>query len=376
MKTLKQYEKNWIEENETLEEYLDRFQIDEGLLSKFKELIKGGLSLYASMFKFAKEQGPEVQNFFKEKAKKKKDEKDLKNFVAGREFWDDWFKGSKWEKFWIKINPKPEESLEDDNNVINEVEQEVLNGGDGQKQSKSKKIKPKNEDQEAKDSALFSQEKFAKYKKYEGMIDIIIGGFTYMYDLAKSNNDKKALELASGYIKNALNDPSVDDKQKEHLKEAIGEVKKAGEEQKEKEGEEGKATPEQAKKDDKAIETTSKALGGDQNQIKNALSGIVTFDTNSLDAEIANINEGNENAKDIVKSFKSKYLNHSKNEKYEKIRETNRQAIRQIAASISAAFSNIKSDKGEEVDRDQLENFIKYLINEHKKFMPELKKSK
>lgn len=228
MKTLTQYETQIKDESLNLEDYINESRIDEGFLSALKEFIKGGTSLFAKMFKHSKKAGSDVLKFYKQKSKERADNNTLKSFSSGREFWDNWFAKSKWEKPWLEINPKEDakESLENNHKLITEAtssEERETN------KQKGAAMQAEADKKNQVDFAFFSEEKYEKYAKYEGMIDIIIAGFTFVYDLAKSKNDKKALELVSGYIKNALKDKSVSSEQKSHLKEAINDVKDASE---------------------------------------------------------------------------------------------------------------------------------------------------
>jgi hypothetical protein len=63
----------------------------------------------------------------------------------------------------------------------------------------------------------------------------------------------------------------------------------------------------------------------------------------------------------------------SKSIKDEKVRETNKQAIIEVAGSISAALENIK-DKDGNTSKEEVSKFIIYLVSNHETFMKTLAK--
>ena len=356
MKTLKQYERQINEESNNLEDYINESIIDEGFLSSLKELIKGGLSLYGKMFKYSKNAGKEVHNFFKERAKSKADDKTLKSFVAGREFWDNWMAKSKWEKPWLEINPKEtdkKESLIGNDEVVLEEETQQPNN---QKPAKTNEA----------DFALFSKEKYEQYAKYEGMVDIIIAGFTFVYDLAKSKNDKKALELVSGYIKNALKEKSVSEEQKKHLKEAIGDVQKASKEKKEGEDEENvEVSQEEAQAQEKTLKTVQQKIGIKSKGVENIVKAMFPegaseetkdFVFESSKAKLPDYASKKGNPK--VFAFRQKYLKGKNNDADDKKKEIeqNKTAFIIFLNGIGGMFDTIQADKGE------ITTFIRELV--------------
>lgn len=124
----------------------------------------------------------------------------------------------------------------------------------------------------------------------------------------------------------------------------------------------------------KSVDKTSKALGGDDNQIKQALSGIINLDASkatekeSLENDIFPIVEADQ--KNPVKQVKSLFLNNLKSSKIkDEDRENNRQAIIQFATSISAMFKNMKDNYGKPAtdgkNKKILIEFIKYAVNNY-----------
>lgn len=142
-------------------------------------------------------------------------------------------------------------------------------------------------------------------------------------------------------------------------------------------GENGEVVPptkEEINNTNRSVDKTSKALGGDDNQIKQALSGLISLDASkaagkeSLENDIFPIVEADQ--KNPVKQVRSLFLNNLKSSKItDKDRENNKQAIIQFATSISAMFKNMKDNYGKPAkdgkNKQILIEFIKYAVNDY-----------
>lgn len=135
-------------------------------------------------------------------------------------------------------------------------------------------------------------------------------------------------------------------------------------------------TEEEVKAANKAVDTTSKALGGDNTKIKKAIQDIIPIekpkanDTQSLKNNESPLTEAKIDEKSDLGIFKKKYLLKA-GFKDKKQVDDNRQAIIQLATSISSILENVKDKDNVNVSQEELFKFITGLLenDNFKKFM-------
>lgn len=357
MKTLKSYVNSLAYEDLAYNKEI----VNEGWLG---DLIKGGISLYAKLYKFADSKYKDLLA----KNSKKKELQELQSCKT-RKWWDNYFKGTDWEKKWFEINPlDKKEAKESLNNTIKPFYEAEMVDGIGKGTTANKDANPTTLEE------MFTAEKFEQYSKVSGMTELIIAGFGMMYDLGKTNNDKQVMTIASTFMKNALKmpDKSVSPENKEKLKKSIKALEESTEEKKEEESSNKNGQPSEKEVQDtnKKVESTSKALGGNISKVKKALKDIVPLDKTDAQQN-ESLNEAKVELPAELQSFKDDFIlsTHKAKDgkthgvKDPKIRSINKQAVIQIVSSISSALENIKDNSGKPIDKDILFSFLSGLMN-------------
>lgn len=216
----------------------------------------------------------------------------------------------------------------------------------------------------------YINKKYDEFKEEANLTDETVAKFKIVAAMqfhAQHKDDKAYTAKMSAYI--------------DELKKKSEEVKKFAEEYAKELNENGgtdaqnQPTEEEIKDNNKNVKDITKKLGGDENKVKKALQDIIPLekpkanDQQSLDNETTPIVEAA--MPEEVKKFRKMFL--SKAVKDEKVRETNKQAIIEVAGSISAALENIK-DKDGNTAKDEVSEFIIYLVSNHETFMKTLAK--
>lgn len=216
----------------------------------------------------------------------------------------------------------------------------------------------------------YINKKYDEFKEEANLTDETVAKFKIVAAMqfhAQHKDDKAYTAKMSAYI--------------DELKKKSEEVKKFAEEYAKELNENGgidaqnQPTEEEIKDNNKNVKDITKKLGGDENKVKKALQDIIPLekpkanDQQSLNNETTPIVEAA--MPEEVKKFRKMFL--SKAVKDEKVRETNKQAIIEVAGSISAALENIK-DKDGNTAKDEVSEFIIYLVSNHETFMKTLAK--
>lgn len=355
MKTLRQYEKQLAFEDLSF----DNEMITEGWL---RDLIKGGISLYAKMFKYA-------DTKHKEFLKKRALNKDLQKLETckTREWWDNYFKGTDWEKKWFEINPldkkqanKKEENSENNQTPANEAKQEK---------------NPTTLEE------MFTEDKFVQYTE-SGMTELIINGFCMMYDLAKTHENKQVMTIAVKFMKSILkmNDKAVDNDNKKTLQKVLKDQEEALKKNDEggDKNNQSELSPEEKKQVTNDTSKIAKTVGvsGDSDNIQKAVSPIITTQESLNESEeqilekATKLKDMPEELQNFKKSFFYKSGALSKNPD---ALETNRQCIILFATAVDGILSKMVDTKGKSASNNkdlilkalsqmvELEEFKKYL---------------
>ena len=210
---------------------------------------------------------------------------------------------------------------------------------------------------EFKEEAKLSDETIAKFK--------IVAAMQFH---AQHKDDKAYTAKMSAYIDELK-------KKSEEVKKFAEDYAKELNDRKEGTDEQNQPSEEEIKDNSKNVKDITQKLGGDENKVKKALKDIIPLekpqatDKQSLNNEITPIVEAA--MPEEVKKFRKMFL--SKAVKDEKVRETNKQAIIEVAGAISAAIENIK-DKDGNTSKEEVSNFIIYLVSNHETFMKTLAK--
>ena len=217
----------------------------------------------------------------------------------------------------------------------------------------------------------YINKKYDEFKEEANLTDETVAKFKIVAAMqfhAQHKDDKAYTAKMSAYIDELK-------KKSEEVKKFAEDYAKELNDRKEGTDEQNQPSEEEIKDNSKNVKDITQKLGGDENKVKKALKDIIPLekpqatDKQSLNNEITPIVEAA--MPEEVKKFRKMFL--SKAVKDEKVRETNKQAIIEVAGSISAALENIK-DKDGNTSKEEVSNFIIYLVGNHETFMKTLAK--